>query len=49
MHINTIADQQPDAQFAIIDAVVDAPNVASVMFKEQEGAFLAGVAAASND
>lgn len=41
-----IAAQQPDAQIAIIDAVVDAPNVASVMFKEQEGAFLAGVAAA---
>ncbi|MCH4825043.1 MAG: BMP family protein [Planococcus sp. (in: firmicutes)] len=41
-----IADQQPEAQIAIIDAVVDAPNVASVLFKEQEGAFLAGVAAA---
>ncbi|HSI68333.1 MAG TPA: BMP family protein [Planococcus sp. (in: firmicutes)] len=41
-----IAEQQPDAQLAIIDAVVDLPNVASVLFKEQEGAFLAGVAAA---
>ncbi|ANU10570.1 ABC transporter lipoprotein [Planococcus antarcticus DSM 14505] len=41
-----IAEQQPEAQIAIIDAVVDAPNVASVLFKEQEGAFLAGVAAA---
>ncbi len=44
--IGTIASQQPDAQLAIIDAVVDAPNVASVMFKEQEGSYLAGVAAA---
>ncbi|RAZ70098.1 BMP family lipoprotein [Planococcus maitriensis] len=44
--VKEIAEQQPDAQIAIIDAVVDAPNVASVMFKEQEGAFLAGVAAA---
>jgi len=44
--IKTIAEQQPDAQLAIIDAVVDAPNVASVMFKEHEGSFLAGVAAA---
>ena len=44
--IGTIADQQKDAQLAIIDASVDKPNVASVMFKEQEGAFLAGVAAA---
>jgi basic membrane protein A len=41
-----IAEQQPEAQIAIIDAVVEAPNVASVLFKEQEGAFLAGVAAA---
>lgn len=44
--ITTIAEQQKDAQLAIIDAVVDAPNVASVMFKEQEGSYLAGVAAA---
>lgn len=42
-----IANEQPDAQLAIIDAEVDAPNVASVLFKEQEGAFLAGVVAAS--
>jgi basic membrane protein A len=44
--VNEIAGQQKDAQLAIIDAVVDQPNVASVMFKEQEGAYLAGVAAA---
>ncbi|MGI2327173.1 BMP family lipoprotein [Planococcus sp. YIM B11945] len=44
--VTEIAEQQKDAQLAIIDAVVDAPNVASVLFKEQEGAFLAGVAAA---
>ncbi|MCG7342926.1 BMP family protein [Sporosarcina sp. ACRSL] len=44
--INTIAEQQPDTNYAIIDGEVDQPNVASVMFKEQEGAFLAGVAAA---
>ncbi|MFD1030955.1 BMP family lipoprotein [Metaplanococcus flavidus] len=44
--VEEIASQQTDAQFAIIDEVVDLPNVASVMFKEQEGAFLAGVAAA---
>lgn len=44
--IGTIADQQPDAQLAIVDGIVDKPNVASVMFKEQEGSFLAGVAAA---
>lgn len=44
--VGEIAAQQPDAQLAIIDAVVEADNVASVLFKEQEGAFLAGVAAA---
>ncbi|WP_431029527.1 BMP family lipoprotein [Lysinibacillus sp. LZ02] len=42
-----IAEQQQDAKLAIIDSVVDAPNVASVLFKEQEGAFLAGVVAAT--
>ncbi|MEK4228794.1 BMP family lipoprotein [Solibacillus sp. FSL H8-0538] len=42
-----IAGENPDNQFALIDSVVDAPNVASIMFKEQEGAFLAGVVAAS--
>lgn len=36
----------PDADFAIIDMVVDAPNVASYVFKEQEGAYIAGVLAA---
>lgn len=44
--IGTIASQQTDKQFAIIDGVVEQPNVASILFKEQEGAFLAGVAAA---
>lgn len=44
--IDTIAQQQKDTEFAIIDGVVEQPNVASVLFKEQEGAYLAGVAAA---
>ncbi|MGD6958613.1 BMP family lipoprotein [Rossellomorea aquimaris] len=43
--INDIAQQQKDSHFAIVDAVVDQPNVASITFKEQEGSFLAGVAA----
>jgi len=43
--INEIAGQQKEAQFAIVDAVVDQPNVASILFKEQEASFLAGVAA----
>jgi basic membrane protein A len=36
----------PNRHFVIIDAVVDEPNVASVTFREQEGSFLAGAAAA---
>lgn len=41
-----IAEQNPDNYFAIIDTVVEAPNVASITFAEHEGSFLAGVAAA---
>ncbi|WP_064093654.1 BMP family lipoprotein [Rossellomorea aquimaris] len=43
--INDIAQQQKDTKFAIVDAVVEQPNVASITFKEQEGSFLAGVVA----
>ncbi|OCS87727.1 BMP family lipoprotein [Caryophanon tenue] len=42
-----IANENPDSKLAIIDSEVDAPNVVSVLFKEQEGAFLAGAVAAS--
>ena len=45
-HLKKVAEENPDAKLAIIDAEVDAPNVASVLFKEHEGAFLAGVVAA---
>ncbi|KOP82193.1 BMP family protein [Cytobacillus solani] len=44
--VDTIAKQQKDVHFGIIDDVVEQPNVVSVLFKEQEAAFLAGVAAA---
>ncbi|MFJ7186803.1 BMP family lipoprotein [Lysinibacillus xylanilyticus] len=44
--MTAIAEENPDNKFAIIDAEVKADNVVSVLFKEQEGAFLAGVAAA---
>jgi basic membrane protein A len=36
----------PDNKFLIIDAVVEADNVASALFAEHEGSFLVGVAAA---
>lgn len=39
------AKANPNANFAIIDSVVNEPNVASVTFKEHEGSFLMGVIA----
>lgn len=41
-----IAKQNPDNHFAIVDSVVDAPNVVSITFADNESSFLAGVAAA---
>jgi basic membrane protein A len=41
-----VAPQFPQSPFAIIDAVVDRPNVTSVTFKAEEGSFLAGALAA---
>ncbi|WP_335870776.1 BMP family lipoprotein [Bacillus sp. 2205SS5-2] len=43
--VNEIAEQRPEVKFGIVDAVVEQDNVASITFKEQEGSFLAGVAA----
>lgn len=43
--VDTVAKEFPDTKFAIIDMVVDAPNVRSVVFKEQEGSYLAGIMA----
>ncbi len=43
--ISEIAEQRTDTMFAIIDGVVDLPNVASVLFKDHEAGYLAGVAA----
>ena len=43
--VRQVAEQNPDAKLAIIDETVDAPNVASVTFKEHEGSFLVGVVA----
>jgi basic membrane protein A len=43
--ITTVAEQFSDKNFLLIDSNSDAPNVAGVTFKENEPAFLAGVAA----
>lgn len=40
--LKKVAPNFPNTNFAIVDAVVDAPNVASLMFEEQEGSFLVG-------
>ncbi len=44
--LETVAPENPEVEFTIIDAVVDLPNVQSVVFKEHEGSFLVGMAAA---
>jgi basic membrane protein A len=44
--VKKVAAEFPDTHFAIIDMVVDAPNVASIVFKEHEGSYLVGVLAA---
>ncbi|HMA15678.1 MAG: BMP family ABC transporter substrate-binding protein, partial [Bacteroidota bacterium] len=41
-----VAQEFPNTRFAIIDAVVDLPNVRSIIFKEHEGSFLVGMIAA---
>jgi basic membrane protein A len=45
--LEKIAPEYPDTKFAIIDmVVVGQPNVKSIVFKEQEGSYLAGIMAA---
>jgi basic membrane protein A len=40
-----VAPQFPDTHFALVDACVDSPNVACILFKEQEGSYLVGAIA----
>jgi basic membrane protein A len=44
--VEKVAAEFPDIQFAIIDSVVDLPNVQSIIFAEHEGSFLVGALAA---
>jgi basic membrane protein A len=44
--VEKVAGEFPATKFAIIDMVVDKPNVQSIVFKEQEGSFLVGLLAA---
>jgi len=43
--LKKVAEENPDMTFAIIDTVVDLPNVRSVVFREHEAAYLMGAAA----
>ena len=44
--LEKVSKEFPDTKFAIVDMVVDAPNVRSVLFSEHEGSYLVGVMAA---
>ncbi len=44
--LEAVAKDFPDTNFAIIDMVVDQPNVRSVVFNEHEGSYLVGMMAA---
>ena len=41
--LTKVAGEFPDIKFAIVDAVVDLPNVRSIVFKEHEGSYLVGI------
>ena len=44
--LDKVATDYPNLKFAIIDIVVEKPNVKSIVFKEHEGSYLVGVMAA---
>jgi basic membrane protein A len=44
--VEIVAKQFPNVKFTLIDAVVDLPNVQSVVYREHEGSFLVGMLAA---
>lgn len=43
--LELVAPDYPDTTFVIIDAIVEAPNVRSVIFSEHEGSYLVGMLA----
>ncbi|RSZ58659.1 BMP family ABC transporter substrate-binding protein [Massilia atriviolacea] len=44
--VQKVAQEFPNVRFVLIDAVAKGNNVNSILFKEEEGSYLAGVAAA---
>ena len=43
--LSKVAKDFPDTRFAIVDMVVDLPNVRSIVFREHEGTYLVGLLA----
>lgn len=43
--LNNVAKDYPDKNFAIVDTISDLPNVKSIDFKDEQGAFLMGIIA----
>lgn len=43
--VEKVSQEFPDIHFAIVDAEVEQPNVASLLFEEHEGSFLVGMIA----
>lgn len=43
--LSKVAKENPNAKLAVIDSVIEAPNVASITFAEHEGSYLVGVVA----
>ncbi|HEX8613450.1 MAG TPA: BMP family ABC transporter substrate-binding protein [Telluria sp.] len=44
--VQKVAQEFPNVRFVLIDAVAKGANINSILFKEEEGSYLAGVAAA---
>lgn len=45
-YIESLSQEYPDTQFAVVDIAVEGDNVTSIVYREQEGDFLMGVLAA---
>ncbi|MFG1707243.1 BMP family protein [Nonomuraea sp. M3C6] len=45
--IKKAAEEYPEIQFAVVDSASNAPNVTGLLFAEEQGSYLAGVAAAT--
>jgi len=43
--LTVVASEYPDQNFALVDMVVDKPNIANLVFRANEGSFLTGVVA----